>query len=185
MILDLSQHVFSSDEKLFFDANIWLAIYPPPSNSQGERQRKYSRMLKKVKKATADCYIDSTIISEYLNAYVRASIVQLHPDCSAVKFKEFRELHNLEYRSIARIAESNMREILLLPNIHVIDCNMSAFDSDVMLTDFGEGHSDWNDLVVVEICKAGRFDLVTHDGDFKDVRGLNILTYNDKLLTTI
>ena len=184
MIIDLSQHPFVSGDKLFFDANIWLAIFPPPSNSQGDEQKKYSKMLKKIKKASADCYIDSTIISEYLNAYVRASIAQQYPNCSGIKFKEFRERHNLEYSAIAGNAEANMREILTLPNIHVIDCQISCFDRDVMLTDFGVGHSDWNDLVVVEVCKSGHFDLITHDGDFKDVCGLNILTHNGKLLNT-
>ena len=181
MIVDLSQHAFSSGDKLFFDANVWLAIFPPPSNSQGERQRKYSKLLKRCKKASADVYIDSTVLSEYLNAYIRVRIAQSYPEYVS-KFKEFREKCNSDYRVIAGMAESNMREILRIPNIHVIDCKISGFDCDVMLTDFGAGHSDWNDLVIVEVCKGGSFDLITHDGDFKDVQGLNIMTYNENLL---
>lgn len=181
MIVDLSKHTFSSGDRLFFDANVWLAIFPPPSNSQGERQRMYSKFLKRCKKASADLYIDSTVLSEYLNAYTRARIAQSHPEYTS-KFKEFREKCNSDYRAIASMAESNMREILRIPNVHIIDCKMSVFDKDVMLTDFGVGHSDWNDLVIVEVCKDGSYDLVTHDGDFKDVQGLNIMTYNANLL---
>lgn len=184
MISNLAQHTFSSEDKLFFDANILLAVFPPPSNSQGENQKKYSKLLKKVKKAAADCYIDSTIISECLNRFVRVSIAQLHPNDAGLGFKEFREQRNQEYKAIASSAEANMREILSLPNIHVIDCCMSCFDYDVMLTDFGVGHSDWNDLVIVEVCKKGCYDFVTNDGDFSDVSGLNILTYNQNLLAS-
>ncbi|MBO6210048.1 MAG: hypothetical protein J6N99_05100 [Schwartzia sp.] len=59
MIVDLSKHTFSSGDRLFFDANVWLAIFPPPSNSQGERQRMYSKLLKRCKKASADLYIEA------------------------------------------------------------------------------------------------------------------------------
>jgi len=43
------------------------------------------------------------------------------------------------------------------------------------------GNSDFNDLVLVELCRSKGFMLVTDDGDFKG-KGITVLTANRRLL---
>jgi len=50
-----------------------------------------------------------------------------------------------------------------------------------LLVQYEEGDSDFNDQVLVEICKSKDLTLITHDADFKAV-DINILTANKKLL---
>lgn len=181
MINDILGYRFSESDRLFFDANVWLAIYPPPSKPNGHWQNLYTAMLKKVKKAMSDMFIDSTVISEYLNTYTRLVFKQRPLEFIDLTFKEYRIKCSSDYKKAARQAEQNMEEILSLANLHVVDCAISGFDRNVMLFDFGKGCSDWNDLVIVEVCKGGGYSLVTNDGDFKDVTGVTILTHNPKL----
>lgn len=181
MITDISGYRFSAKDRLFLDTNVWLAIYPPPSNPNGHWQHLYTAMLKKVKKATSDMFIDSTVISEYLNTYTRLVFKQRPPEFSDLTFKEYRVKCFSEYKNSARQAEQNMEEILSLGNLQIVDCVMSRFECDAMLFDFGKGCSDWNDLVIVEVCKDGGYSLVTNDGDYKDATDITILTHNSKL----
>ena len=98
-------------------------------------------------------------------------------------------VENIEVSPSQILTENEIRNIiddytqtnLSFANLHVVDCAISGFDRNVMLFDFGKGCSDWNDLVIVEVCKGGGYSLVTNDGDFKDVTGVTILTHNPKL----
>lgn len=49
-----------------------------------------------------------------------------------------------------------------------------------LLKDYAAGDSDFNDQVIVELCKREDLTLVTHDGDFKG-SGIPILTANKNL----
>jgi predicted nucleic acid-binding protein len=44
-------------------------------------------------------------------------------------------------------------------------------------------NSDFNDLMLIELCKKNMFALVTHDIDFKD-SDIHVLTANNELLGT-
>lgn len=182
MIPDVSKVDFAASSRLFLDANVWMAVFAPPSDHQGCWQALYSKMLKRIKRASADIYIDSTVISEYLNSYARTEFNVRYADTLKIKFKDFRDGHRSEYKPIAAQAAKNVKDILSFPQIHVVDCNVSHFDIEVMLTDFEVGATDWNDQVIVEVCKEGKYDLITNDKDFKDVEGLKILTHNSSLL---
>jgi hypothetical protein len=54
-------------------------------------------------------------------------------------------------------------------------------DTKSLIDDYGDGKSDFNDLVLVELCKSKALKLVTDDGDFKG-KDITILTANKKLL---
>lgn len=62
-----------------------------------------------------------------------------------------------------------------------IDTDLPSFDVNRMFIDFEGGKTDFNDLVLAELCRTQNLTIVTDDGDFRG-HNLTILTENHKLL---
>ena len=50
-----------------------------------------------------------------------------------------------------------------------------------LLNEFAAGECDFNDQVIIKLCKKEELTLITHDADFRDA-GIPILTANHRLL---
>ena len=62
------EHDFTAADKLFLDTNIWLyACGPNSSNPNKKLVDAYSRMLRCIKSAKSQVYIDVLVMSEYIN----------------------------------------------------------------------------------------------------------------------
>ena len=61
--------------------------------------------------------------------------------------------------------------------------SLESIDMEILISKYGSGTYDFNDLVFREICKDNDFILVTNDYDFCTT-GINILTANTKIITT-
>ena len=48
-------------------------------------------------------------------------------------------------------------------------------------TDFSSGNVDFNDAILIDICKKRNLKLMTNDGDFQN-GGIKVLTTNPRLL---
>jgi len=57
----------------------------------------------------------------------------------------------------------------------------SELDLNQALADFSSGGVDFNDALLVDICKKRNIKLMTNDGDFQD-GGIEVLTTNPRLL---
>jgi len=128
----------------------------------------------------ANCriYIDVLILSEYINRYARLrhSLLKATPGISS-DFKQFRK--SGEFAAIASDIAGDVRQIL--KHCDRLESNFATLDIASLVDEFEKGDSDFNDLVLAELCRNGNLTLVTHDGDFKDC-GLTVLTANQSLL---
>lgn len=175
---DLSAYSFSCGETFLLDANVWLYLYPPPSNSQNRFAAQYSAGLKSLQSAGAKLVMDAMVLSEYLNAYCRiewkAMYQTQYPD-----FKPFRK--STDFKVVGKSAASFGRSILKLCTCH--DHPFSSANITQMLNDFAVGTTDFNDGLLAETCRHNDWKLVTNDGDFTS-GGIEVLTKNRKLLTS-
>ena len=53
---------------------------------------------------------------------------------------------------------------------------------NALLTDYESKCPDFNDQILVELCKSRSLKFVTHDGDFKDY-SITVLTANKGMLS--
>lgn len=169
--INIETYEFTNKNKLLFDTNIWFYLYAP----QGKPNKQtdvYSQAFANILKARSDIFIDVLILSEFINRYAR----QREP-AESKGFKSFRK--SQEFRAIAvEIANISRR---------ILDCSQRVsnrfdlIDAKVLLTEFENNRPDFNDQILVEICKSHDFMLVTDDADFKDC-DCTILTANRKLL---
>ncbi len=174
---DLATYTFSSGEKLLLDANIWLFLFPAPSDTLPPYVTKYSAAFKQMLSAGAGLALDALVPSEYLNRYCRIEWSALHKT-TYPKFKDFRR--SAAYAPVSQGAAVYARSILKLCTRH--DHPFSASDVTKVLADFEAGTCDFNDGLFVETCKKNGWKFVINDGDFTN-GGIEVLTSNPRLLS--
>ncbi len=175
---DLSTYSFSSKEQILVDANIWLYLFPAPGNPRQRFAQQYSTAFANLVSAQAQPVLDPMVLSEYLNSYIR---IEWEGSCKNTyqKFKDFR--YSSDFSAVASATEIFAKKILSFCQVHSIPA--SELDLSLALAGFSSGNVDFNDAILVDICKKRNLKLMTHDGDFRD-GGIEILTINKKLIRT-
>jgi len=176
---EISKYAFSPRDQLLLDTNIWLRVYGPAAKPADRRTVIYSKALSEMLAASSLIYVDVLIISEYVNRYARLrhNILKSRSGISP-DFKQFR--NSADYSAVASDIAGDVRQIL--KHCERIESEFGTLDIAGLVDEFEKGGSDFNDLVLAELCKSRNLTLVTHDGDFKD-RGLNLLSANKGLLS--
>lgn len=173
---NLIHYSFNSEEKILMDANIWLYLFPAPNNPSYRYANQYSNAFKNLISAKAQPILDPIILSEYLNRYTRieweVSYKNQYP-----KYKDFR--NSPDFSVVASAAVIFAKKILNFCMVHSIPAN--ELDLSQTLTDFLTGNIDFNDAILVDICKKRNLKLMTNDSDFQ-YGGIDVLTTNPKLL---
>ena len=159
------------------DTNIWLYVYAPQAPDDW-RTRTYSRSLTKILTAKSRIFIDAMVLSEFINRYSRLAYNLFKAAGSTIDFKEYRQ--SPDFKPVAMDIESSVRRIL--KHCQRTESCCSDCDIDSLLAKYGQGDSDFNDQIMVELCKNKGLKLITHDRDFKDC-GVTVLTANNRLLT--
>lgn len=174
---EISQYAFKADDELLLDANVWFFLYGP--HRPGDlRAAAYSGALARILAAKSRIYVDVLIISEFINRYARLryNILQNRPGVPK-DFKRFRSTP--AFKSIAIDIAADTKKILAI--CARIDNGFATLDAKALVDEYSRGDSDFNDLVLVDLCKSKGLKLVTDDGDFKN-KGVTVLTANKRLL---
>jgi predicted nucleic acid-binding protein len=173
---DTATYSFQQGEKILLDANIWLFLHPPVAQPPPYYSRKYSAALKKLLTAGAQPVVETLVLSEYLNRYLR-----LEFDVSwrgqYPKFKDFRR--STDFQTVAKDAVAEARQILKLAVAE--DTPLAKADLTSVLTETETGSFDFNDGILVETCRLQGWKLLTDDSDMK-LGGIEVLTSNPRLL---
>jgi predicted nucleic acid-binding protein len=174
---EISNYTFNAGDELLLDANVWFFVYGP--HRPGDpRASVYSGALAKILAAKTRIYIDVLIISEFINAYARLKHNILKGRSGIPNdFKRFRATP--AFKQIAEDIAADTRKILA--NCTCVESGFATLDIDSLINVFQGGNSDFNDLVLVDLCKRNALKLVTDDGDFQ-AQDITILTANRKLL---
>jgi len=173
---DLSSYTFSSDEQILVDTNVWLYLFPAPCDIQHKFVQQYSSAFAKLVSAKALPVLDPMVLSEYLNRYIRiewrGNYKSLYPE-----YKDFR--NSRCFQAAALDAEAFAKKILSFCQVHSISA--SELNLVQALREFSVGDIDFNDAILIDICKKENLRLMTNDGDFQH-GGIEILTINQRLL---
>ncbi len=173
---NLTVYSFSKNETFLLDANVWLYLYRPPSESKYRFVQQYSDGLKSMRMAGAQLIMDVMVLSEYLNTYCRIEWRALH-QTRYPEFKSFRK--SAAFKTVGERAASSVRSMLKLCTCH--DHPFAVVDIKQVLDSFAAGATDFNDGLLTETCRHNGWKLVTNDSDFTS-GGIEVLTTNPKLL---
>jgi predicted nucleic acid-binding protein len=176
--IDAMQYQFSATDRVVFDANVLVSLFSglePPGSTP---VRKYSRVLKEIRQAGAQMLLDVLVMSEFINVCVRK-----HRDLAIAQgavwtsLKDFRK--SPQFSPIANDIARTARQIVALCTR--IDHPFSQWAIKDLLSDYAAGQSDFNDQLVVELCRKENALLLTNDTDFTQ-GGITVLTTHPKLL---
>lgn len=177
--LDLRTYNFPPDDKLFFDANIWLFIYGPQRKPDDLQVRHYSSAFSKAIHNHCQIFIDDLVLSEFINRYTRIEFSRINQESSGY-YKTFKQFRNSsEFPAVAKAITSELRR--LFQHATQVDNGFASLDIQSLISEFEKGKSDINDMIIAKLCQTKGLVLVTDDGDFRDA-GLTIATINPKLL---
>jgi len=176
-VYSIENYKFTPKDRLFIDANVWIDIYGPfkPDNS---RVSIYSNALHRIHHAQCPVYLDVLVLSEFINRVARIHFELVKDEMNFKNFKDFRR--HSRFQEIAQVISVSVRK--LLKGCKCIDSLFSTVDLNQIITEFETAASDFNDLMILEICRANELTLITHDADFHN-RDVPILTANRKLLS--
>lgn len=172
--VEVRHHNFTSKDKLFLDANIWLYLFSPREPRDRWKQI-YSEVFERILKANSRIYVDVLVLSEFINAYARTKWRAAAPHIRS--FKDFRSSRG--FKTVAEDITASVKEIV--SHCSRIESGFTKLPINDLLVDYISGDFDFNDQVITEICKSNGFTLITNDGDFK-TQEIPILTANSKLL---
>jgi len=173
-IHDINSYDFAKTDALLIDANIWLYLYCPQAQRRNISQN-YSNALAKILKAECSVLLDVLILSEFINRYSRLkfNLQKRSPD-----FKSYRQ--SSAFKSVAKEITDAVRRIL--KHCKCIESDIASIDMNALLADYESKCPDFNDQILVELCKSRSLKFVTHDGDFKDY-DITVLTANRRMLS--
>lgn len=172
--LAVADYNFKSEDELFVDTNVWLFVYGPQKPGD-VRVETYSKALKGILLSQCRIYIDVLIVSEFINTYARLKwniMDKPHTD-----FKLFRK--SAKFKPIAKDIAADVKRIL--KHCKRIENGFEALDIDGLIDEYAAGDADFNDQVIVALCKKRKLKLVTDDGDF-GIQGITVVTANKRLL---
>ncbi|PIU19040.1 MAG: hypothetical protein COT16_00340 [Elusimicrobia bacterium CG08_land_8_20_14_0_20_44_26] len=177
-IFDIERYRPSKGERFMFDTNIWMYIFCPIGNYREHIVQRYSSFLGEAINTKAEIIINSLILSEFINSYLRLEfkIFKIRNPNAEFK-KDFRK--NSSYKRITQNISSASKNILKISK--GVDDKFSSIDIESIISEFEKQNLDFNDLYYQEYCKIGKVKIVTDDKDFK-YADTEIITGNPRIL---
>ena len=175
---DITKYSFRPDDRLFLDANVWLAIEGPLGLCDERQTRTYSVAYKAMLEARCKLYLDILVLSEFVNRYARFLCHVIFPDYEPTKFKQYRRSPAFG-AAATEIADAVRR---MLSVTEQLSTGFEMCDAEEILLRYEMDSHDFNDLLIAELCRRYRLTLVTDDSDFRAQDDLRVLTSNRFLL---
>ena len=170
----IERYAFTANDRLLLDTNIWLFLYCPHGDPKAPGPAAYSAAFKNIVSAKCKIFVSSTVLGEFINRYCRLAHELLPAKGAAPKdYKRFRK--TAPFQQIAKAVAGAAQRVL--EHATAIDDDFASLDIAKVLTDFGSGSCDFNDLLIAEVCRRKNLTLVTHDEDFSG-HGLPTLSAN-------
>ena len=172
--MSVNNYNFTSKDKLFLDANIWLFLHGPQQSPVRHRVKIYSQAFKRILIAKSQIHIDVLIVSEFINSYAR---IMWRNSIPTMDFKQFR--NSRQFKPIAQYIAADAKNVL--HHCSPIESGFAMLEMNDLLDDYAVGGFDFNDQVIAELCKNKGLTWITNGGDFRG-QGIPILTANRGLL---
>jgi len=165
-----------TNSSIFFDANIWMYLFCPIGGYKPGLVNAYTRCFASILKSDNKIYTDFTVISEFVNAYLRlaGSLYRIQENINKFNYKrDFRG--TTEYKDALRDAYTMVKSNILKK---AVVCNRNYDLSSMQsLADETDLNCDFNDRHIVSLCNENRMYLLTHDGDFQQTN-VDLISHN-------
>jgi hypothetical protein len=163
------------NESFLFDNNVWVLLFCPIANAELKKQKSYSSFFKEIKQRNIAIFINSLILSEFCNSWLRLEFNLWKKHFG--EQKDFKRDFKPTQKYTDTISEiKNTVKIILSATERGTD-NFSSINLDTIFNDFG--NCDFNDSYYIELAKTNKWKIVTDDSDFHNYsKEIDIITAN-------
>ncbi len=164
------------NKKILLDANIWIYIFCEIGESSTFYVNKYSKGFFILLKSKNKIYTDLTILSEFINRYLRIAFFNYKKREKLGAFdykKDYRRTTDYE-EAWTTVCDIVRNKILSKSKIVNSEYDLSSIKKLLRKDQFG---TDFNDNHIVNLCENENMFLMTNDADFKNTN-LNVITEN-------
>lgn len=161
----IADHDVSPAFSYIFDTNVWIFLFAPLAGAKKNKQEAYSRLLANILSRKATIWINSIIVSEYVNAVLRLAFKQWMRNnglYNADFKRDFR--HTADYRTTLDDVKTQVADILRICERRPDDFN--HIDVGTIIGSMGTASYDFGDAMIVDACNRNKeIHLVTDDSD--------------------
>lgn len=185
-VVDIKTDAPKPDDVFFVDSNVWywltysrpgLSVTPPSPH----QLRNYPQYVAKAYAANAKLLRCGLSLSELAHLIEKTEREIFSRTNQAVSTKEFR--HNLPAERQKVVAEIQSAWAQVKSIAGMIDVTVNDASTDTALTDFSTLPLDAYDLFMINAIKtAGIVKVITDDGDYSSVPGIQLFTSNPAVL---
>lgn len=181
-IIDIEEYQIKADDIFFFDNNIWMYLFCPLGKFQSKKQAIYSKFFSYALSRESHIYINSLVLSEFSNRYLRLDFDLYNEEQKKKKFPEtFKNFKN-DYVGSNRYQET-VKEIKVHLKKIIGICQKSSDEFNAINIDdvFNLFISiGFNDSYYIHLSKLKNWLIVSDDSDFTKDKipkvGLTVLT---------
>jgi hypothetical protein len=170
-IIDIKSYSPESSDVFFFDNNVWMYLFCPLASYNQNRQKHYSLFLQTVQGVKCTIFINSLILSEFANRYLRLDFELWKKETKNFKVDFKRNFIGSErYKDTIVEIKINVTKILRIcekspDNFNLIDLNKVFSHLE---------NIDFNDSYYIEMAQLSNWRIVTDDSDFVKYKGHNL-----------
>lgn len=182
-VIDIRQDTPTSDDVFLVDTNVWYWMtYTKASQSASPYQiNKYPAYLGKifsVKAPLYQCGLSLSELAHLIEKSEREIFIRSHGD---LKPKEYRHNHATERSNVVAEIQAAWGQVKTMASS--IDILVNELTTDAVLSRLNSQPLDGYDLFFLEgIAKAGVAQVITDDGDFASIPGIQIFTANKNVI---
>jgi len=165
-LLNLIQ--INRNDKFFVDTNILIFLFSPSFVTSEEWQiSKYSQIFSKLVEQENEIYINSHVISEFINLCLRMDYNKnFNKDNNKNFKKDYRKSE--DYKNTMKIILSELKKILKL--VIIINDDLVKFD---IFDEYQKNiELDFNDLIIAHTTIKNSLMLLSDDNDFDNYTGI-------------
>jgi len=152
------------DESVFIDTNILIFLFSPDFvNSKKYQVDKYSNIYAKLIEKNCKLFINSHVISEFINKCLRIDFEKNFQN--EEKTKNFKKDYRISqrYEDTLSLILKELKKFISL-NVNQLSDDFNNFE---IFTQYSETiHSDFNDLIIAKNVIDNNLKLLTDDSDF-------------------
>lgn len=171
----IKDHTVAPTNSYIFDTNVWMFIFAPLANAKNYKQKACTQLLSDIRSRNATIWINSLIISEYVNAVLKLAFKQWkekngYANSDKVSYKlDFRP--TADYKDALTDVMAQVSEIIKLCECRPDDLN--AIDVKGIINSMGNFECDFGDAMIMDLCTRNKeIKLVTDDHDITDMASL-------------
>lgn len=161
---DIRTYRPSNTDVLFFDNNVWMFLFCPIGNYEKDKQRKYSDFFSLVYSAKACIWINSLVLSEFCNAWLRLEFKNWLKKPENIIKKDYKSdfVPTKAYKEV--VEEIKKIVPTILKKTERCTDNFNAINLDSIYAELE--NCDFNDSYYLELARMNNWKIVTDDSDF-------------------